>query len=280
MRKFIPYSPDPYILTDYQFATAHIISREVAGRSYRHDPIDPTKQTVVMLYCGQSLGTNIMPTLVTMANPTKIDHINIYDGAIRDCNGPLFGTDYANNPPYFGPGHIGVIVADKLISGGQADRVIITPVSVGGTPVSYWGVPGQVYYERTNVAMKRLAARGIIPGMAGVKFICVWSQGEADGGAAQSVYMQELQGFIDKTTASGFVGTFFICQETYAFGVLHPQLRAAQLAICNGVNVLTAGDLDTVGAWGRPVDDVHPGDAGGAAMGQIIYNNIALSGVL
>src|ERR1043165_4862431 len=92
--------PDPYKLNDTS-EISYYGYRQTLGRTTRPFTINPALKTLVLFVTGQSLGANVVPTLFVPTNSAAVDNLNIYDGALYDCNGPLLGSPY--NPTVVPP---------------------------------------------------------------------------------------------------------------------------------------------------------------------------------
>lgn len=265
--------PDPYILRTPSSAVD--MQRGTAGRALRLDPIDPTKKTLVLISAGQSLRANCCGTLFAPTNASKIDNFNVNDGAVYDCTGPLLGCTNGST----GPGNIMPRVADLLITNNRFDRVIIVPLAIGGSFIADWQ-DGGAYSDRVPVAMRRLAARGIVPGVTGVTFAIEWGQGESDGlyGTTQADYTARWMSFKATVIAAGFVGRLFVAHESYYAGNTYSAITAAQAAVIDNVTVFAGGNLDTITSSGRAGDDLHLNDTGAASAATLIYNAMWDSG--
>jgi hypothetical protein len=265
--------PDPFALNDAAPQSASIY-RATTGITPRQITIDPTKKTLVLMVAGQSNATNILPSLYTPTNGTVISHQNIYDGAFYPISGPMIGATYglAN-----GPGCVIPQIADKFITAGKFDAVLIADFAVGGTSISQWQ-SGGVFYERSLVAMRRLASQGIVPGMTGVTFAFLWMQGEneAAAGTSQGAYTAGLTSVSDALTAAGFSGRRFVTKQTKAGGVTYAPVQAAQVAFVDNVTWFSGGDMDAIG--NRQGDGTHFDNTSGASAATAIYNAMAATG--
>lgn len=264
---------DPYLLPDYISSLVNTGYRDTKGRAYRPLTINPAERTGIFLTDGQSNNINILPSPNIPTNASKIDNFNIYDGAAYDlASSRLLGTQDA------GSGAIITSVADLLITNNKFDRIILVPMGLSGTPMAEWA-NGGVLRDRIPVAMRRLASRGITPATAGVYFVRVTQQGEADKslGTPQATYQTQYGQTVTNATAAGFIGRMFICQETWSLGTTSSAIRAAQAAVVDNVTVFSGGDLDAITNSGR-FDTTHFNDAGGASAASIIYNAMVASG--
>jgi carbohydrate esterase-like sialic acid-specific acetylesterase len=239
--------------------------------------INPAKKTLILFSGGQSNSGNINPSAYVPTNASVIDNFNIYDGAFYAPACPVLGTAWGVSN---GPGHVGLRVADALISAGKFDRVILVPVGVGsGASASF--APGGQVDDRFRVAIKRLAARGITPSSIGTTWAITWMQGESDNlaGVSQAGYSANMAAVIAQSYTDGFVGRWFIAEETMAGNVVSSAVQAAQISLVDGVNVFSAGNIDSLTtATNRQADGTHLNDTGAASAATLIVNAMHASG--
>ncbi|HEU0082564.1 MAG TPA: sialate O-acetylesterase [Bradyrhizobium sp.] len=238
--------------------------------------IDPTKRTLVLISAGQSNSGNITPTAYVPTNVASIDNFSIYDGEFYEPSCPVLGTAWAMGS---GPGHIGLRVADALVSAGKFDRVILVPVGAGSGAAANFA-PGGVIDDRFRIAVRRLADRGITPASSGTTWAITWMQGESDtlAGTSQAGYVSNMSATIAQSYADGFAGRWFIARETWA-GRFSSAVQAAQASLIDNVNVFFGGDIDSlVGPTYRQADNIHLNDAGGAAAARLIVDAMHASG--
>lgn len=273
-------APDPYVLRAFGASDnfAGISWRATAGLSVRSPTINPAIKTGVLLVTGQSIAANTLPTLYTPTNASVVDQMNIFDGQLYNIGGPLLGS--SRNSAVGGPGNLSAMVADLVVTNGKFDRVILCCMTIGSTTASMWGDANAEIYLRTQVAMARLAARGVVPGMTGVTFFCLHSLGETDcaNGTLQAPFAASSSGFIAKLNSTGFNGRIFIPQETYQSGVTSNPIRAAQASLWDGSTVFSGGDIDTLTVLSRQADNTHLTDAGAVSAATLIYNAMHASG--
>lgn len=266
--------PDPFLLESRQGA---IIWRQTDGRTLRSQSINPALKTLVLVAAGQSNAMNIAPTTVVPSNYTAIDNFNIYDGACYDIPGALLGCTEAINLGY-GVGHIAPRIADKFVTAGVFDRVVIVSVAIGNTGAADWATGG-VLADRLPCTMRRLASRGFIPGTAGLTFGTVWMQGENDtlNGTSQASMTASLNSTFSNYFAAGYSGRIFVTQQSWDLSVTSAAVRAAQASTWNGTTIFDGGDLDTLNDTKRQ-DTVHFNDSGMSDAATIIYNKMRASG--
>lgn len=273
-----PATPDPFVLNDKIIGALGAFYRQTDGVTPRQVTIDPSKKTLVLLIGGQSQATTLQQTLYTPSNSAVVSYMNIFDGAFYPVTGPLLGTNWIPTGSPYGNGNLTVRLADKLIARGW-DQVLMVNFAVGNTEVADWSVGGALY-ERSTVAMKRLAAKGITPSTTGVTFGFLFMQGESDNlnGTSQATYSAKLQEVFDKLDASGFVGRKFMPLETWISGSGTPTIRAAQAAAVDNVKVWSGGDLDALGSTARFADLVHFNDTGAPLAATAIESAMHASG--
>jgi lysophospholipase L1-like esterase len=158
---------DPTILPGY---------KNKDGRTLSVQGVTSGETTGVIIAIGQSNGlANYGTGAYNPSNGSKIDQLNIYDGAIYRAASPMLGAG--------GVGvNWGIEAADLLITAGWRQRIILASVAISSTPISDWlntSPPGQ-HYHRLVALKQRLAAKGLTPNV-------VWiTIGESDGVAGTS----------------------------------------------------------------------------------------------
>lgn len=266
--------PDPFTMP--LPASTDQINIQTTGVTQRAVSINTAIRNLVLIVAGQSNRTSVNPTLYTPTNNSAIDVLNIYDGAFYAISGALPGTSFPGSP--LGPGNIGAREADLVITNNKFDHVYLVPIAVDGTSISDW--TGRLS-NRWTVAMSRLAARGIVPGLTNVTFAIEWSQGPTDTnlGTSQGTYAAALATVISNAFASGFNGRFFLSPETYFSGTTSSGIAAAQAAAVNNITVYAGyTGQDAIGAGGRADTPGHFNDASAATVATGIYNAMHASG--
>lgn len=266
--------PDPFLLYDTSFTPSTYGWRVTAGLTLRSPTINTSLKTLVLLVGGQSLSANVTPTLYTPTNSSVVDQFNIYDGGVYSIGGALLGSTF--NPTLtLGPGNIAARIADTLVTNAKFDRVIICCTSIGSTTASDWGDTTGIHYSRMPVMMRRLASRGITPGMTGVTFACLFDLGEQDlsNGTSQAAMTASLNGFISNLQATGFNGRIFIPLES-GLSQTSNNVRSAQAAVITG-NVKAGGDFDAIG---NRADGIHWNDTGAASAAAAVITAMGSSG--
>jgi hypothetical protein len=215
---------------------------------------------------------NIVPTRVAPTNSTVVDQINIYDGAIYSVSGALLGATnddltHGSLPPQ---------VADKLITGGQFDRVILVGCAVSTTTAALHATGS--LKDRIPVAMRRLSARGITPSTTGVTFAIWWGQGESDHGTSSASYQASLNTIRSNAVSAGFSGRFFVCKQTILSGSTDATIQGAQTGLVDNVNFWSGGDMDALTGANRQGDNTHWSDTGAPNAATAVYNAMHASG--
>lgn len=250
------------------------------GKSIRNLTINPAAKTLVLLIDGQSNMTSVAPSAYSPTNGSAMDNFNIYDGAIYAVADPVLGPSYN---AALGPGSIAGRLADVFINNAIFDQVIVVPIAIGGTSIAIHSAGGALY-ERPCVAMRKLASRGIVPGMTGVTFAYLWGQGESDHGTAQASYEAGFQQIVARLkgcpgVATQFSGRVFINIETILANTTDATIQAAQAAVVDNVSIFQGGNLDTLtGATNRQADGTHFTNTGLANAATLIYNAMRASG--
>jgi hypothetical protein len=270
--------PDPmFIRAPNANSTVNYYGAATAGTP-RTITINPAQKTLVLLVAGQSNWSNVTPTLYTPTNSTVVSQLNIFDGAMYPITTDVLGAGYDPSGVY-GPGNISVRVADLLVTNGSFNNVIIVNFVVNASAVADWGTGG-AYFNRTDVAMRRLAAYGITPATTGVTFGFLWGQGEQDKGlgTSQSAYAASLGQVLTQLTTAGFTGRKFICEETWASGAVSAAVEAAQTGIVDSVTIFSGGNLDAFNNTDRQADQTHFNDTGAPLVATAVYNAMHASG--
>lgn len=272
--------PDPFLLSDSvtdkgPSERKGFAYRNTTGLTRRSQTVNTGVRNLILLVGGQSLCANTSIVSFTPTNSTVVDQMNIYDGAIYNITGPLFGATL--NPIVGSPGfgNISVLIADTLVTNNKFDRVIICCTSIGSTLASVWGNDNGIYSDRLPGAMLRLKARGIVPGMTNVTFACLFDLGEQDliEGTTQSAMMASLNGVVSKLQATGFNGRIFIPLESNLLETSN-RIRTAQ-ALVRGGQVFAGGDFDAIPDRS---DGIHWNAVGGAAAAAAVVSAMAATG--
>ncbi|TBB27346.1 hypothetical protein ELH48_09380 [Rhizobium ruizarguesonis] len=213
-------------------------------------------RTAIIVFIGQSLSVNSVPTAYVPVNPNSIDQLNIWDGKLYRAKDPLLGINGGD------PAHRGtwlLRMADKLITDGYYDRVIIVPMAVGNTRVGQWSDPGLEPYlfNRINTVGLRLRDAGL-PCTA-----IMWGQGESDtsAGTSQASYAASLQKVIGEFNHAIPGCPMLIAREAYYYGNTSAAVLAAQASVVNNTTVFAGENVELVPPSGR-YDNTHLNEAG------------------
>ncbi|ANL02708.1 putative acetylesterase protein [Rhizobium phage RHEph18] len=211
-------------------------------------------RTAVIVFIGQSLSVNSVKWAYTPVN-ANIDQLNIWDGKLYKAKDPLLGINGGSN----GGGTWLLRMADKLISDGLYDRVIIVPMAVGNTRVGQWSDPNLEPY-----LFKRINTVGLRMRDAGLPCTAImWGQGESDTSAntSQASYAASLQKVINEFNRAIPGCPILVAQEAYYYGTTSPAILAAQASVVNNSTVFAGENVELIGPSGR-YDNTHLNDAG------------------
>jgi hypothetical protein len=248
---------DPFLQPDALFSY-----RNTDAKSIRSPRLNAGESTAVIVLVGQSNICNTGDTAFTPVNAAKIDNFNWIDGGTYSGADPLLGCSLTSGLP----GNVGTRLADKLITAGIFQRVILAPIGVSGTRISRWASGGDLNSRLTNVYL-RLAAVGLSP--------TIWklSQGESDNGlVTQAAYAAWVASVIATPRAIGDNAPWFIDKCTYINGVVDPLIQAAQAGIVNGTNIFAGANTDTLTGTAvnrQVVDNTHFKAAGADAAATL-----------
>lgn len=249
--------------------------------------VNPAVRNLVLILSGQSNCSDVVPSAYSPTNPTKLDQLNIYDGAIYTAADPLLGTSYPRSAGVAvnGPGNAYLRLADTFITNGKFDRVVLVPTCLGSTAVADWA-PGGDFDDVFTLAMRRIAARGITSGV-NITIAAIWAQGETDTlrGTGQTPYTDSLNAFITASRTAGFTGIWFVNSESRNVGSTSAAVVAAQAAVVNhGASVWAGANADALAGATcsasacRQADDTHWSNAGAASIAAATYTAMGLAG--
>lgn len=221
-------------------------------------PKGDLSNTAVIVVIGQSLSVNEVPTPYVPVN-VNIDQVNIYDGKLYKAHDPLLGINVSGGAVTEKRGTWMLRMADKLISDGLYDRVILVPMAVGNTRVGQWADPSQAPYlfNKINVVGLRLRDAGL-PCTA-----IMWGQGESDTAAntSQASYAASLQKVIGEFNRAIPGCPVLVAQEAYYYGNTNAGILAAQASVVNNSTVFAGENVELIGPSGR-YDNTHLNEAG------------------
>lgn len=243
-----PSAPDPFDTLAPEFDAR--FNRNVGTKTLRAAQAPVAGETVgVLIVAGQSNAANTAGdgTAYTPTNPAKIDNLFLSDGGVYAASDPLLGTENG----YAGEiGNVFTRVADKLVTAGWRQRVVIASVAIGATSATQWDA---LLYRRIVAAHRRALAKGFT-----VDGIC-WQQGETDTAleTSQAAYTASMTSLMGKVAAAGVSAPWLIAKGTLYLGAASTAIRAAQTALVNGSTVLAGPDTDTLTGTNRRPDNTH-----------------------
>lgn len=264
---------DPYAAAFPAISADYFSGYEINGKTRVSAVLDGGIRNCILLIAGQSNVGNNFPTSFTPTNSTKVDNLNIYDGAVYSSADPLLGT--ARDSGSLGRGNFAGRLADKLINANKFDRVILVPIGIGGTLVSDWETG--IGKDRFRVAVNRLAARSITPTAV------LWGQGEQDtaGATSQAAYTASLNNVITNARAAGLGSSvpWFIAQQSWNVGATSANVTNAQAAVVNHGSSIWAGpNADSLNATKRQADNTHFSDTGSDSYAGLWQTALGLFG--
>jgi hypothetical protein len=246
-------SSEPYALRDlFDPALYGTPNRNADGLTQVNPNLVSGETTCVILAAGQSTIANSGNGTYTKTN-SKIHCLNIYNGGMYSAVNPLLGVT--------GTGENFLIrLADKMITAGKYQRVILVPLAIGSTNASNWAVGGFVN-ERLGVAALRTLALGLTP------TYFIWQQGEADCalGTSQSNFSNSLTSIISTIRGPLPTTPIYISQTTMQNSITSSAIRAAQAAAVGGT-VFAGPDTDSLTGTNRQGDGTHFTAAGNDAL--------------
>lgn len=269
-------SPDPFLLPT--ISTNNCCGQQTTGKTLASQAIDTSIRNLILIPIGQSLSGPNSGATYTPSNPSKLDNFSYLNGAIYTAVDPLAGS--GNDTASLGPGSYSLRIADTLITNNKFDRVIIAPISVGGTNVASWATGNNS--TRTTVLYNRLVAKGITVGMTNVTMAFIWGQGEQDNadGTSQASYTASLNTVISTIRSVGFNTTvpIFVNIESSIGGVAASNVTNAQAAVVNHSNgVWAGGNIDSIGG-GERSDGTHLNATGAASAASLLVTAMGLYG--
>jgi hypothetical protein len=231
-------------------------NKNLVGKTLQH-PSALTGNIGTFICCGQSNAGNTTNSAATLTNPTKIHNLNFYDGGLYAGADPLLGCQMIN-ATVPGVGSVWSRMADKLVSDGKYDHVVLVPTAIGATSVNDWLV-NPTLSQRIVVAARRARELGLtISGL-------LWLQGETDRtlGTSQAAYQSAMTSLIGLLRADGNLAPWLIAICSYQTGLTSSAVQAAQAAMPNGVDIFAGANCDSVVSAGdRQSDNTHFTDQG------------------
>ena len=167
------------------------------------DPLNPppiqTDKTKVLLVIGQSNSANSEGQRYQSTHSANI--INFWNGKCYKAESPLLGTT----------GNLGeswTLLSNKLINQGVAEKVVIIPSGIGGTPISRWQRGGDLNNMLINVVKE-----------SGQQFRVtevLWHQGESDfiEKTSEKQYMQSFHSLVESLRQEGVTAPIYTSVAT------------------------------------------------------------------
>lgn len=254
----------------------------LSGRTLR-DISDITGRVCNIVFFGQSTNNNsVEGGFYTATNPTKIFNLSIahpMKTKIFQAEEPLLVSDITD-------GHHGMALADKLITDGDCDNVVLTLGACGGSYAADYSPVGGVVGGTHGAGMRAgalayrigLAARSIAnAGLSDVPTIIDWQQGEWDSDGTPTTYANHLlalQNVIAEFRRVGLLraGNIMLihkCTRLTNSSSNRNIIRDAQADAAEGDFVLAGADIDTLGAGDRLEDMTHFSAAGAISQANL-----------
>jgi len=247
---------------------------------------NPAQRTRVLYLVGQSQIANSVTFTPgsPLADPTGAVHVfNPCDGGMYQARQPLLGcsSGIASLSTKGIGWNLAAPLAQQRLTAGQADRIILVPLAIGGVSVQNWDPAWNPFrynlFASLQTAARRLAAIGITPATAPHLILC--DEGTTDAGASptditQAFFAARMSSWIARTRAAdngtpsggaGLVCPWVIARHTYPFTSAAANVRAAIAGLVGGSGqtaIHLGPDLDTLTGSNRDTDNIHFTPAG------------------
>ncbi len=241
-------SPAPVLKSPLPFGGADPRSYKVRTQCDLSDP----KRTIVLLALGQSNAANYTGAMVQSTYGGAV--MNYYQGRCYVAADPLLGAD-GNS------GSLWTELANRLISTGQADRVMIVPLAVGGSSMIHWQPGGDLYQELGRLIDALEADHISITDT-------VWVQGEAERYSDSPFYehaekyASALKSIIALTRKYG-ISRFYVSMTSSCSNQAYPSkptrsIREAQMSVLSTKDQIFSGpDIDGINEYADRFDACH-----------------------
>lgn len=220
--------------------------------------VDSVLSTAVILSWGQSYSAN-SATGGYVVTQAQNHNFSIHNGAIYVSLSNLLGCSDVGDGTECFIARLG----DKIIAGGAKQRVIMVPISIGGTHISQWAVGGSLNHRLVVVA-KRLAAAGLTVTHTMVSI----GSGDAVLGTTKAAFKTGMQSALDTLTANGITATAYLEKDTWIGGSVPAGGAAIRTGIdemVNGTTIKAGPDSDTLNNTNRH-DTTHWNATGADAV--------------
>lgn len=239
-------NPDTFYLNDT--GIRDYLNCDTSTKTPLSPVLNPATKIAFLMIGGQSNSTNIGDGTYTPVNASNIFNFNICDGGLYSASDPLVGTGFVD---FTRPGHIGLPIADALISSGKFAQVVLVPFGFGGSSIQDWATGS--LSTRVAAMLGRMAQRGYAAS-ANWALAVLFAQGESDTGLGTSQVNYTARGnvVIGQFRAAGYTGRILFARESLNLGVTSAAVQAAQWSntpsglIDPPNNVFKGADMDAL----------------------------------
>lgn len=252
-------SPDPFGFYEYGSQMPAGISGS-AGRTQVSSIVVDRANTKIIIMDGQSeMATANGTSTYTTVNAAS-HNFNIYDGGIYTSVDPVLGASYDST---IGLSSMATRIADRLITGGKATRVIMVPIAVSNTPWAMYD-PAAVgsLFTRFRAAYLRLAAHGLSPD------VIITARGATDNvlNTSAASVKASIWAWADGVRALGCTAPIYLGKFTLVSGAVDTTVQAGiDSAIDVGRDIRAGYNADsnlTVAGGYRLADQTHLSNTG------------------
>jgi hypothetical protein len=214
----VPTKPDPFIRAGMQDYEA-LFEKNPAAMALSNQSLTSGETYACFIVAGQSLSAscngNPGDAAYVPTNVSKCDQLSIEDGGVYTAKEPMLGCQSAG-----GGRSIFIRAADKLITAGYRQRIILINIGIGATSSAQWN---NDLWPRIVIANERAKAKGISVSAV------LWQQGETDNAlvVSQSTYFSNMSSVISKVRSSGVSAPWILAKSTKWTGVDYAPVRAA-----------------------------------------------------
>lgn len=241
--------------------------KDVGGRTLSVQGVTAGETTGVIVAIGQSNGlANYGTGSYSATNASKIDQLNLYDGAIYRAASPMLGAGGTKT-------NWGIEAADLLISAGWRQRVILASVAMSSTPIADWinTTPPGIHYHRLVALKSRLSAKGLTPTVAWI----VIGESDAVAGTTQATIESRLNSLVSSVRGFWPGIPILLSKTSYYEGTTYSAVTAAQQAVIDAdANIWLGSNTDayTGTATYRSADNIHFKSGGMTAVATDFKN--------